>query len=78
MTVDGLIFTGGTARLKGLGAYTNSRLNVSVTIGNPALCGLIDSSVCPSELTADDIPLLTVAFGLAMKEIAPVALMAAA
>lgn len=69
MTVDGLILTGGMARMKGLSDYTRVRLNVPVSVGNPALCQLIDSSVCPSGLTAEDVPLLTVAFGVAMKEI---------
>ncbi|MCL6520699.1 MAG: type IV pilus assembly protein PilM [Armatimonadetes bacterium] len=78
MSFDELVLTGGTSRLKGLGAYTTSRLNVPVTIGNPALSRMIDTSVYPTELSAEDIPLLTVAFGLAIKEIAPAALKNAA
>ena len=63
-TVDRLIFTGGTSRLKGLLPYASSRLNVNVNMGTPVsgeLAGV------PS-LNEEDLPLFTVAFGLATKE----------
>jgi len=78
MTVDSLVFTGGMARMKGLSDYTRIRLNVPVSVGNPTLCRLIDSSVSPSGLTVEDIPLLTVAFGVTMKEISQAAAQRAA
>jgi len=66
-TVDRLILTGGTSRLKGLLSYAKSRLNVEVSIGNPGLRELMSSSP-EDEFSEEDIPLLTVAFGLAVKE----------
>ena len=64
MTVDRLIFTGGTSRLKGLLPYASSRLNVNVNMGTP-VSGELTS--VPS-LNEEDLPLFTVAFGLATKE----------
>ena len=70
--VDRLVLTGGTAMLKGLLPYANSRLKMDVGIGNPALGKLIDlSSDC--QLNEEDIPFLTVALGLAIKEISAAA-----
>ena len=77
-TVDRIILTGGTARLNGLAAYTNNRLNIDVSVGNPALGDLIDLSSSETGLGEEDIPLLAVAFGLAMKEIPATAQMRAA
>jgi len=76
--IDALILSGGTARLQGLGAYTKSRLNVPVAIGSPNLAELFDFSSSPSGLSADDIPLLMVGFGLALKELAEAGAMPAA
>ena len=63
-TVDRLIFTGGTARLKGLLPYASNRLNVNVNMGTPVSRELIG---VPS-LNEEDLPLFTVAFGLVSKE----------
>lgn len=76
--IDGLVLTGGTAQLGGLAAYTKSRLNVPVTVGSSVLTEVFDFSSYPTDLTADDIPLLAVGFGLALKELQPCALGAAA
>lgn len=67
--IDALILTGGTARLQGLGAYTKSRLNVPVVIGSPGLANVFDFSSAPKSLSADDVPLLMVGFGLATKDL---------
>lgn len=67
-SIDRMIISGGTARLKGLGEYTHSRLNIEVTAENPMLNRLIGET----KLTGaerEDIPLLGVAFGLAVKEL---------
>lgn len=63
-TVDRLMFTGGTSRLKGLLPYASSRLNVNVDMGTPVFGELTG---VPS-LNEADLPLFTVAFGLAAKE----------
>ena len=62
--VDRLIFTGGTSRLRGLMPYASSRLNVNVSMGVPVSSELTG---VPS-LNEEDLPLFTVAFGLAIKE----------
>lgn len=67
-TVDRLVLTGGTARLKGLLPYASSRLNVEVDIGKPFLGDLPDLRSPEGELGDEDMPLFTVAFGLAAKE----------
>jgi len=64
MTVDRLIFTGGTSRLKGLMPYASSRLNVNVSMGAPVMSELAGMT----SLNEEDLPLFTVAFGLANKE----------
>ncbi len=69
MTVSKLVLTGGTSRLKGLQPYANSRLNVEVTTGNPALCDMIHLSPSHGEVSDEDVSLLAVAFGLAVKEL---------
>lgn len=71
-TVEKIILSGGSSRLKGLADYTNSRLGMDVRIGNPALYDAI-TSLSETGLTEDEIPLLTVAFGLAIKELPGVA-----
>lgn len=63
-TVDRLIFTGGTSRLKGLLPYASSRLNVNVSMGTPVSGELTGVQ----SLNEEDLPLFTVAFGLAAKE----------
>lgn len=65
--IDALILSGGTARLIGLAPYVQSRLHLDVRVGNPALVDLIQSS-SENEFHADDSPLISVAFGLAAKE----------
>lgn len=68
-TISRLILTGGTSRLKGLVEYAKSRLNVEVSIGNPAIANMVDSASTGHQLSEEDIPILTVAFGLAVKEL---------
>lgn len=78
-SVDKLILSGGTSRLRGLTSYMSSRLNMEVMIGNPALGDLASLSSGDSRLSEEDIPLLAVAYGLAVKEIrSPVKMPAAA
>jgi len=76
-TVDRIILTGGAARLGGVAAYTSNRLNIGVSVGNPALGDLIQLSP-EAGLNEEDIPLLAVAFGLAVKEMRAQAQMLAA
>ena len=66
--IEKIILSGGTSRLKGLADYTNSRLGVEVRIGNPALYDLIQLSP-EAAVSEEDLPLFTVAFGLAVKEL---------
>ncbi len=75
-TVDTLYLTGGTARMKGLAEYTKSRLNVQAVVGSPVLSSLYDSSSAPDGMSEDDVPLIAVGLGLALKEM-PVASLAA-
>ena len=77
-SISRLIFTGGTSRLKGLLPYAGSRLNVEVTAGSPVLSNLISLSSSQCDLSDEDIPLFTVAFGLAIKETAAAVRMAEA
>ncbi len=77
-TVDTLILTGGTARIKGLAEYTKSRLNVQAIVGSPALTGMFDFSAAPEGMSEDDMPLLAVGLGLALKELPAASLAAAA
>ena len=74
--VDTLILTGGTARMKGLVEYTKSRLNVQAVVGSPVLSSMYDFSSAPDGVSEDDMPLLAVGLGLALKEL-PVATLAA-
>jgi type IV pilus assembly protein PilM len=67
--IDKLILTGGSSRLKGLLPYTKSRLGMEVCSGNPALDGLVNLPGSGADLSEEDTPLLTVAYGLAVKEI---------
>jgi type IV pilus assembly protein PilM len=69
MTVDRLILTGGTSRLKGLLPYTNARLNVEAELGYPYLGCITGFTECSAGLGVEDLPLFTVALGLVMKEI---------
>lgn len=67
--IDRLIFTGGTSRLQGLLPYAGSRLSVEVSIGSPMLSDLMSALPSQSGVSDEDVPLFTVAFGLAVKEI---------
>jgi type IV pilus assembly protein PilM len=77
-TVDTLILTGGTARMKGLVDYTKSRLNVTAIVGSPVLSSMYGFSSDPSGISVDDVPLLAVGLGLALKEMPVASLVAAA
>lgn len=68
-SVDTLILTGGTARMKGLEDYTRSRLNVQAVVGSPVLSSMYDSSSAPEGMSEDDVPLIAVGLGLALKEL---------
>lgn len=68
-TVTRLLLTGGTSRLKGLQPYASSRLNVEVSSGSAILSSMVNQSLYPGEISEEDVPLLTVAFGLAVKEL---------
>jgi type IV pilus assembly protein PilM len=65
--VDTVILSGGSARMRGLGEYVTSRLGLGVIIGNPELLGYIKQGQ-DAVIKAEDTPLLSVAFGLATKE----------
>ena len=65
--VDILVLTGGTARMQGLVSYIHSRLGMDVRIGNPCLSRYING-FSQNDLRENDLPLLSVAFGLAVKE----------
>lgn len=67
-SVNKLVLTGGTANLKGIVPYTASRLKVEVEIGMPG-GGMSESSQTP--LSDEDMPLFSIAFGLAVKEMPP-------
>lgn len=77
-TVDTLLFTGGTARLKGLVDYTKSRLNMTAVIGSTVLSSMYDFSSAPEGVSEDDVPLLAVGIGLALKELPAASLSAVA
>ena len=77
-TVDRIILTGGTARFKGLIPYTASRLNVQVEIGGPVQSKEVSLTPDESGVEQGDIPVLNVAFGLAIREMSAAAKLAAA
>jgi type IV pilus assembly protein PilM len=66
-SVDMVILGGGSAMIKGLANYVTSRLSMEVVIGNPDMAKYMHESAGSA---ADDIgsALLSVAFGLATKE----------
>lgn len=76
--VDTLLLTGGTARLKGLVDYTRSRLNMTAVIGSTVLSSMYDFSSASEGVSEDDVPLLAVGIGLALKELPAAALSAVA
>jgi type IV pilus assembly protein PilM len=63
-----LYLSGGTSRLSGLAEYTKSRLGIDVTSANPMLIRLLQQAEL-SGTGEEDIPLLGVAFGLAVREL---------
>ena len=67
-SVNKLLLTGGTSRLKGLLPYASSRLNIEVMSGAP-MSSMVDVSLSQGEISEEDLPLLAVAFGLAVKEL---------
>lgn len=67
-SITTLFLCGGTARLKGLAAYTKSRLNLEITSSNPMLSKLLQQAEL-SGTSEEDLPLLGVAFGLAVREL---------
>lgn len=73
MTIEKMIITGGTSRLKGLAPYTSRRLNIEVVIGNPDIHDLIDLASPGNAINEEDTALLTVAFGLSVKGMPAVA-----
>jgi Tfp pilus assembly PilM family ATPase len=68
MAISKLIFTGGSARLKGLLEYASNRLNVEVCMGGPILGDLSNLSTSQGPLSVEDVPLFSAAFGLAIKD----------
>jgi len=66
-SVEALMVTGGTSRMKGLAQYIHSRLGMDVRIGNPHLCKYV-AGASGNKLSDEDMPLISVAFGLAVKE----------
>lgn len=67
-TVDRVVLTGGTARLKGLVPYASRKLGVDVETGNQIIGSKIDPARSGGGLTEEDAALLAIAFGLAVKE----------
>jgi type IV pilus assembly protein PilM len=63
--VDKVVLTGGTSRLKGLVPYTKSRLRMEVCGVEAGLGSLVSRERLPGE---EDVPLMTVALGLALRD----------
>lgn len=65
--LETLLLSGGSTRLKGLGEYIHSRLHMDVRTANPILGKLVNQSLS-DPISEEDVPLISVAFGLAVKE----------
>lgn len=67
-SVSKIILTGGTARMPGMAAYVESKLNVPVELADAFSKSLISTGKYPVEFAQEYGPVLVVGTGLALKE----------
>jgi type IV pilus assembly protein PilM len=67
-SVSSIVLTGGTARMPGMAAYVESKLNVPVHIGDAFAGGLVAPGRFNQDFVEDYGPVLVVGTGLALKE----------